>query len=679
MEPLLRCLVLVFLVTGAVLHLFHRLRMPSVVGLLMAGVLIGPHGFGVLRDQEQIESLAEIGILLLMFSIGLDFTRERLQELLYAAGIGAAQMLICIVCGAAAAFTFVDRWVEAVFIGFLLSHSSSTLMLKLFLDRGELSTPPVRLGLGISITQDLSVVLMLLAVPIMAGDKFEIELLGWMLLRAVVVLAAAVVVCRWVIPLWMEHVIRSRSRELFLMFLFVVCLGTAWTTTAAGLSIGLGAFLAGLAIAESGYSHHTLSEVAPFRDLLVSVFFLSTGMLLDVTELLDNAWMAALVLLVVLVIKFASGFVPVLGWGYPLRVATTIGTAIAQIGEFSFVLGYTGLQAGLISNDHYAVFLLVSVGSMIGSPFLVSGSKRLAAKLSRIPLLRRLEHRHVERESSLHPPLENHLVIAGYGLNGRNLAGALSTFGLPFAVLEMNPDTVQAARRRGEPVYFGDCSRAEVLRKLRIESARGIVLAISDPRATRQTVQIARHENPRLHIIVRTRYVAEIDVLRKLGANEIVAEEFETSLEVLALALRLFDTSSTAINRVVERYRSDAYRALRRELPTTERQQLLDAILPEVELATHRLAEDAAAVGKTPRDLGLRARTGATLLAVIRESAVVTVPAADCQLQTNDLLVLAGNRKQIADAEDYLDCAEGDGAYRTSGSDDREPSQGLGR
>lgn len=650
MEPLLRSLVLVFLVAGAVLHLFHRLRLPSIVGLLVAGVLIGPHGFGVLRERGQIESLAEIGILLLMFSIGLDFTRERLQELLYAAGIGTAQMLICIVVGALAAIAFVDRGIEAVFLGFLLCHTSSTLMLKLFLDRGELSTPPVRLGLGISITQDLSVVLMLLAVPMMAGGKLEVANLGLTLLRAAGVLAVAVALARWVIPLWMEHVIRSRSRELFLIFLIVVCLGTAWTTMVAGLSIGLGAFLAGLAIAESGYSHHTLSEVAPFRDLLISVFFISTGMLLDIGILAQSAWLAGTLLLAVIAIKFASGFVPVLGWGYPLRVATIVGMGIAQIGEFSFVLGYTGLQAGLISDNNYSVFLLVAVGSMIASPFLVSSSTNLAAGLVWVPALRRLDQRRPARETSEQPPLENHLIIAGYGLNGRNLANALHTFGLPFAVLEMNPDNVQAAQRRGEPVFFGDCSRAEVLRKLHIDAARGMVLAISDAQATRQAVQIARHENPDLYIIVRTRYLTEIDVLKELGANDIIAEEFETSLEVLALALRLFQTPKAAIERAVERFRSDAYRALRSVLPSTERQQLLSAILPELEFETHELAENSPAVGKSLRDLDLRARTGATLLAVKRDSTLLTVPSAEFRMQKDDLLVLAGSSSQITDA-----------------------------
>lgn len=651
MEPMLRNLVVVFLLAGGALHLSHRLRLPSLVGLLVAGVLIGPHGLGVLQDRDQIEKLAEIGILLLMFSIGLDFTRERLRELLYAAGIGVAQMTFCIVCTALASAAFVDRWAEAVFLGFLVAHTSSTVMLKLFLDRGELTTPPVRLGLGISITQDLSVIVMLLAVPVMAGGHFSMADLGVILLRACGVLIVAVALSRWIIPFWMHHVIRSRSRELFLIFVIVVCLGTAWTTMVAGLSLGLGAFLAGMAIAESGYSYHTLSEVAPFRDLLISIFFISTGMLLDFGGLAGDAWSVVLLLLAVQVIKFASGFVPILIWGYPLRVATIVGTGIAQIGEFSFVLAYTGHQLGLIRDDHYTIFLLVAVASMATSPLLVSNSSRLSRLLAKIPWLKQLDIQPIMgHDSTDQPPLEDHVIIAGYGLNGRNLANSLQAFELPFCVLEMNPDTVQAARRRGEPVFYGDCSRAEVLRKLGIGTARGFVLAISDPQATRQAVQMARHENPRLHIIVRTRYMTEIDALRVLGANEVIAEEFETSLEVLALTLGLFETPSASISRIVDSFRADAYRALRAELPSAERRLLLNELVPESEIETRQLAEDAPAIGKTLRELDLRARTGATLLAVRRDAAFTTILSADFQFRKDDFLVLAGSRRQIADA-----------------------------
>lgn len=649
MEPLLRNLVLVFLVAGAVLHLFHRLKIPSIVGLLVAGVVIGPHGLGVLSDRDQIEVLADIGVVLLMFSIGLDFTRERLGELLYAAGIGMAEIVFCIFVTTLLAVAFVDRWAEAVFLGFLVSHTSSTLMLKLFLDRGELTSPPVRLGLGISITQDLSVVVMLLAVPIMAGGHVVLIDLGMTLLRVLGVLVVAVVLSRWIIPLWMEHVIRSRSRELFLIFLIVVCLGTAWTTMVVGLSMGLGAFLAGIAIAETGYGHHTLSEIAPFRDLLISIFFISLGMLIDVAEIAQVAWVAALLLVGVVAIKFLSGLVPILIWGYPLAVATTVGTAIAQIGEFSFVLGHTGHQAGLIREDLYALFLLVAVASMVASPFLVAASPRIASGLANVPGLRRLQTR-ATRPPSEEPPLAGHVLIAGFGLNGRNLATALETFGFPYAVLELNPDTVQAARRSGVPVFFGDCSRPDVLRKLHIDTARALVLAISDPQATRQAVQVARHESPKLNIIVRTKYMNEIDVLRDLGANEVIAEEFETSLEVLALTLRIYETPSASIDRILASFRSNAYRALRAELASSERQQFLDSLLSEIEFETYRVGADAPVVGRALHEIDLRARTGATLLAVQRGSRLTTVPAVDFRFEADDLLVLAGNSRQIADA-----------------------------
>jgi CPA2 family monovalent cation:H+ antiporter-2 len=337
-------------------------------------------------------------------------------------------------------------------------------------------------------------------------------------------------------------------------------------------------------------------------------------------------------------------------WGYPLGVATLVGTSIAQIGEFAFVLGQVGNQAGLLRDELYSVFLLVAVVSMIASPFLISAGPILSSQLGRVPGLGRLQARRLARESEERPPLPGHVIIAGYGLNGRNLASALHALNLPFVVLDMNPDTAQAARRRGEPVFFGDCSRVEGLRKLHVGTARGIILAISDPEATRQAVQIARHENPQLHIIVRTRYMTEIDVLRELGANDVIAEEFETSLEVLTLALRLFDISNASIDRIVDGFRSNAYRALRGDLPSSQRERLLNALAPQFDFETHQLADDAPAVGKTLRDLDLRAKTGATLLAVRRDAALTAVPAADFQLNAGDVLVLAGSGPQIADA-----------------------------
>jgi CPA2 family monovalent cation:H+ antiporter-2 len=410
-----------------------------------------------------------------------------------------------------------------------------------------------------------------------------------------------------------------------------------------------------LAIAESEFSHQTLAEVSPFRDLLVSLFFISIGMLLNVGELWSDFGMAAAALIAVLAIKFLSGFVPVLLWGYPLRVATVVGLAIAQIGEFAFVLGHAGHAAGVLTDAHYQQFLLVAIATMIASPFVVASSQPAYLALARVPGLCRLDEQRLPKESEAAAELSGHVIVAGYGLNGRNLAQSLQSLGLPYVVLEMNPTTVHNARQRGEPVYFGDCSRIDVLRKLSLATARGLVLAVSDARATRQAVQAARRENPGLKIVARTRYLSEIDALRQAGADEVVSEEFETSLEVLALTLRLFDVPRSSIDRIVDRIRGDTYSVFRAPASPDNALPMLASLLPGVVFETQTIGPRAAAVGRTLSQIDLRARTGATLLAVRRQADLVTVPTADLMLQANDDVLLAGNPDQVRAAMALLE------------------------
>lgn len=643
-------LVLVFVIAGTVLAIFHRLRLPAIVGLIVSGVLIGPSGFGVLQERDRIEQMAELGILLLMFSIGLDFTPDRFRELIRAANMGVAQMLICIVGTTLAVVAFVDRWAEAVLLGFLVSHTSSTLMLKLFLDRGELSSPQVRLGLGISITQDLASLPMLLAIPMLAGGtNGTFSAFATDILKVVGVLAVALALARWVIPMWLDHVIRSRSRELFLMFLVIVSLGTAWATLAVGLSGALGAFLAGLAIASSAYSHQILAEVVPFRDLLVSLFFISIGMLVDASVVAGYALPALFIVIAVIILKFFSGFLPPLIWGYPLRIATLVGVGIAQVGEFSFVVAHGGRDAGLMSDTRFQVFVIVAILSMLVNPFLVAAGDALARFLEKFHRLRRLDQRRSISGTEPIPVRENHVVVAGYGLNGQTVTRALRILGMPHAVLDINPHSVREAQKRGESVFFGDCTRAEILRKVHLETARGFVVAISDPRATRQAVQVAHHENPGLHIVARTKYLSEIEVLRKLGADVVISEEFETSLEILAHVLHSFNLPRLRIEEIVQHFRGDTYEAFRGPSPLPK-PELLGKFLPSLQIETTTVAEGAPAHGKSLRELNLRAQTGATLLAVQRDGQMKTIPPADFQLLAKDMVILAGSPREILEA-----------------------------
>ena len=656
MDELLRDIVLIFLAAGALLHLMHRLRMPAIVGLLIAGVIIGPHGLGIVRDAARIDQLADIGIILLMFSIGLDFTSDRLRQLLRAARLGVGQMVICITVTATIGIIFVDRWAEAIFLGFLVAHTSSALMLKQFVDRKELHTPQARLGVGVSITQDLSVLPMLLAVPMLARGEWAPADFGLDLLRVIAALGVAVVLARWVIPFWLHHVMHVRSRELFLIFLVVVVLGTAWATLALGLPMSLGAFIAGLAVAGTHYSHQTLAEVAPLRDLLISVFFISIGMLLNVTVMVPYLLPAIAVVAGVLTLKFLSGFLPVLIGGYPVRIAALVGIAMAQLGEFAFVLMHAGREAGVFADAMFQFFVLVAIVTMLLNPFLLSAGPRVAAVFDGMAWLRRLERRPAEEPAQSEGARpENHVVICGYGLNGRNVVRALETLLIPYAVLELNPVTVQQAQGQGVNIYYGDATRPEILRKVNLEAAQVYVVGISDAQATRQTVQLARRENPALHIIVRTKNLDEIDILRELGANQVIAEEFETSLEILARVLRTYDLTRLQIEQAVQDLRGDAYQAFRGPANLPAATEALGELLPSLEIETVSIVPGSPAIGRTLGQLDLRARTGTTLLAVRRDGRLQTVPPPDYKVQHRDVVILAGTPQQLLSAVRLLE------------------------
>ena len=443
---------------------------------------------------------------------------------------------------------------------------------------------------------------------------------------------------------------RTRSRELYLIFLVVVCLGTAWATMAVGLPVSLGAFLAGLAIAGTQYSDQTLAEVVPFRDLLVSLFFISIGMLLDVSGIWQFALPAVPVIAAVLVVKFLSGFLPALLWGSPLRIATVVGLAMAQIGEFSFVLVHAGREEGLIGYGLFQFFVLVAIATMLLNPFAVAAGPRVNRALSALPWLRRLEGRGVDGDGDQASALERHVVICGYGLNGRNMVRALEALHMPYAALELNPDAVREARKRGEAVYYGDATRIEVLHRVHLQSARVYVVAISDPAATRQTVELARRENPGLHIIVRTRNLDEIGPLRELGADDVIAQEFETSLEILARTLHSYQLPRQSIEQTIQEIRGSAYHTFRGPSALPADRKMLAELLPAMEIETVAIIQGSPAVNRTLAELDLRARAGTTILAVERQRQMITVPSVDCTVQLNDRLVLAGTPRQVLDA-----------------------------
>jgi CPA2 family monovalent cation:H+ antiporter-2 len=651
---LLTDLLVVFLVAAGVVFLFHKLRLPAVVGLLTAGVLVGPSGLKLVHDVENVRLLAEIGVVVLLFTVGLEFSLARLARLWdVMLMIAVPQVLICGIVSFLATWWYFHVWQAAVFAGMLVAMSSTAVVLKVLIDRSELSSPQGRISVAVLLFEDLLVMVFMLTLPLLAIDLKHEDNPWLALARGLAVMIGILVATRYLIPRLLFWIVQTRNRELFLLAIVALCLGTATLTASTGLSLALGAFLAGLALSDSQYAQQTLSEVLPFRDTLASLFFVSVGMLLNLPFVAHHGGLVAITVLGLMSLKFCSVAGPLLIARYPVRLAVISGLSLAQIGEFSFVLADRGAELGLLKADQNQTFMAAAVITMAITPLVIAAAPRIAGWLPEGPHGAGLPPDEEEHAGGL--ALTGHVIVCGYGLNGRNVAHTLREVGIPFVVLEMNPVTVREERRRGVPILFGDCAREAVLEQTGIHEARAMVVAISDPATTRRAVHVARAMNKKLHVIVRTRYISDVDELRKLGADEIVPEELETSIEIFARLLEHYDVPRNMIWEFVEGLRRDHYEALRDHRHSLTRVQLPAEIFSHVDVELIALHRGSPAIDKTLAEINLRAETGATLIAVRRGGEMVTNPPPDFSFQAHDVAVLLGERAQLDKALLLLD------------------------
>jgi CPA2 family monovalent cation:H+ antiporter-2 len=562
----LKDLMLVFGVSTLVVYLFHRLRQPAIVGFLASGVLMGPHGLSLIADVHQVELLAEIGVVLLLFTIGLEFSISKLNQMRQLVlGGGSLQVLGTILLIGGGAWLLGLPPAQAVFFGFLLALSSTAIVLKILMDRGEIDSPQGRFAVGILIFQDLCVVPLMLLTPVLSG-KEATSAVAILLVLGKVALTVTLIfsLSRLVVPRLLFEVVKMRSPEVFIISIILICLGTAWATSQIGLSLALGAFLAGMVIAESEYSHQVLANILPLRDGFISLFFISVGMLMDVRTLLNHPLEVAGTLSAILIVKTVVVVGSVLVLGYPIRVAVLVGCALAQVGEFSFVLSRVGWEWGLITPQLNQYFLSASVISLLLTPFAIHISPKLAGGIGRLRWVERwFPGRKFEELKPDQVDIRDHVIIVGYGPGGRNLSRVLKAIEVPYCILELNGETVRRMRRKGEPIYYGDVASPEVVKHLAIQHARALVVAISDPASIRRAVRVSRDQNPRLYIIVRTRYMVEIDELFRLGADEVISEEFETSIELFARVLHRYHIPRSVIGEQVDNIRQERYEMLR--------------------------------------------------------------------------------------------------------------------
>jgi len=650
---LLTDILIIFSLSVVVLYICHRLNIPTIVGFLISGLLAGPHGLGLIGAVNEVEILAEVGVVLLLFTIGIELSFAKLQKIKKAVLMGGSiQVVLTILVTFVVARQLGFGLGESIFLGFLISLSSTAIVLKLIQERAEVDSSHGQTTLGILIFQDIIIVAMILATPLLSSVKaIQGESLIVLLFKGIGVILLVIVSARWIVPRVLYQIAKTRNREVFLLSIFVICLAVAWATSSAGFSLSIGAFLAGLIISESEYGHEALSNVLPFRDVFTSFFFISIGMLLNIGFLFEQSVLILLIAFGVLIIKSIIAGLAAILLGLPLRTSILVGLALCQVGEFSFILSETGIEHGLLDENSYQMFLAVSVLTMLVTPFIVLFSPRLADLILWLPIPNKLRLGFSPVLKTIVKTEKDHLIIIGFGLNGRNIARAARTAGIPYVIIEINPDTVKSERAKGEPIYYGDATRETILKHANIKDARIVVSVVNDPVATRRIVELARRLNPEVYLVSRTRYVNEVKPLYELGADEVVPEEFETSIEIFTRVLEKYLIPRDNIEGLIAEVRSDGYKMFRNSSTETPSTSDLRIQLPDIKINTLSVAENSPLVGESLAKMKLRKEYGILVLAIRRNTQIISNPDSNMQLCAEDELFVLGAPDKISELD----------------------------
>jgi CPA2 family monovalent cation:H+ antiporter-2 len=649
----LRDLSIVLAIATAVALVFGRLHLSVVAAFLVAGAILGPTGAGLVSESGMVDALAEIGVALLLFTVGLEISLANLgmmrRRILQGGGVQlSATILLTVVVLSIAGFYLP----EATFIGFVLSLSSTAIVLKVYADRMELDSAHGKISIGILLFQDMAVIPMMLLIPsFRQWETAQFSSVVFTLVKAGVGVGVILLAARFVIPLLLKEVIRLNSREILAMTVLCLILGTAWVARWWGLSLAMGAFLAGMVISESVYVHEIAAQIFPFRDVFNGVFFISVGMLLDLPFLVRHLPMILFISVTVVLLKGFCAGAAIRTLKYPWRVSVIGAVGLAQIGEFSFLLMSEGFRDGLVGTDVYQYLLAVAILTMVATPFLIRGAP-WAARFFVRRVVRGDEPEEPAAESPEAGRIDNHVIIAGYGMNGKNLALVLRSTHVPYLVVDLNDALVREGREAGEPVFFGDVNNPEILDRVGVDRARTLVLAISDPMATRRAVAVARRANPGLTILVRTRYVADVDDLISLGANAVIPEEFETSVEIFSRVLHEYHVPAHVIAQQEELIRSGTYRILRERVPSRSGGLLseFEEFLRRKVIELFYISPDSPWAGRTIRDLPFDNGAGIVLLAVLRKDHAIIQPSPEETIEAGDKLVLFGGHAPLATA-----------------------------
>jgi monovalent cation:H+ antiporter-2, CPA2 family len=654
--PFLVQLVALVVAAAAIAYLSYRLGLVPIVGFLIAGVLIGPHALQLVKDLELVNSAAEVGVILLLFTIGIEFSLEklaRIKTLIFAGG--GLQVALASAGTALVLAAFGIGWRPGLFTGFLVSLSSTAIVLKLLADRGETSSTYGQVTLGLLIFQDLAVIVMVLLVPMLGGGTGgSAAAIVWALAKAGALIVAVLFISRRFMPPLLEQVAFTCSQELFLLTVIAICFGTAWLTSMAGVSLSLGAFLAGLIVSESRFSHHAFGEIMPLEILFSATFFVSVGMLLDLGFLLHHLPLVAAAVVLVLIVKTLTTAGSVMALGYGLPIAAVSSLTLAQVGEFSFVLERAGRDVGLSPAGAGATgsqaFIASTVLLMVLTPQLTALGARLSDLVGRRTIrqaVKAAEKQPATEETFGH--LQHHVIVAGFGDAARQLVNVLRGSRVPFVITTLSPGGANEAEMQGLPVLRGDSSRQHTLQLAGIERAKTVVVADDDPATAMRIVAVARGLAPTARIIVRTHYQSDADPLAREGSDRVVVEELESVVQLFADVLRSYRISPDEIEAHEAAIRHGGYAALREETADPVVVCELDGHCLDTRTVTVR--ERTGAVGVSPESLA--SSTGLQIVdverngrSVSRNEAVLFAP--------GDAITLAGPNEAFISAASFF-------------------------
>lgn len=649
MESLLTELLIIFLLSIGVNLACSRFRLPATVGFLLTGVLCGPSLLGLVGNKETVDYVSDLGVAMLMFTIGMELSGDALDKLKRPVFLGGSLQigLIVAVCGLAG--FFMGQAATGVTWGCLYALSSSAIVLKIFQQNGMGTTPVGLLSLAILVFQDIMVAPMMILIPLISGQLQLTPASVAIAVAKVAGLGAAMyLVSRFVLDRLMEAVVRTRAREVVLLTTLCLCLGAAMLTHVLGMSLSLGAFLSGLMMARSRYSMSVIADILPYRDVFMSLFFISVGMMLDISFVLHDLPLILAIVATFLVAKPLLTLPAVLVQGYPLATAIRTSLCLAQVGEFSFVLAASALGAGLLDANGHQLFLAISVITMMLTPGIIAVAPGLGTAIARglhrfgCPGTADVDARDEGADSGL----SDHIIIVGFGFSGRTLARTAKECGLAYTAIDMNPETVSRYEGR-EPIMYGDATQPVILEHLGVEKARVLAIVISDPAAARAIVTAAHQANPQLIIIVRSRFVTEIEPLHELGASHVIAEEFESSIEVFSQVLTAYLVPRQDIDRLCDSVRRNNYRAVRRFHRSAERLKAITDHIPDVWVHSLRLDATSQLAGQSLAQCQLRTRYGVTVVAANRAGQDIASPDGDFVLTPGDILYVFGDTDKL--------------------------------